>query len=107
MENLEIDLADYKIILSHKGRIDGLVGFCKIDEFINQFDDSFKNSLLNAKGILVVFSFNSKHSFDFTGYHLEKIYSYTNNNAEIIFGTEIDDNIDMDIVNYQIIITGL
>ena len=107
MENIEIDLADYKTILSHKGKIDGLVGSCKIDEFINQFDDSFKNSLLNAKGILIVFSFNSKHSSNFTGFHLEKIYSFTNNNAEIIFGIEVDDNMDMDMVNYQIIITGL
>lgn len=107
MGNIEIDLADYKTILSHKGKIHGLVGSCKIDEFINQFDDSLKSLLFTAKGILIVFSFNSKHSLDFTGYHIEKIYSFTNNNAEIIFGIEVDDNMDKDMVNYQIIITGL
>ena len=36
MENT--DLADYKIILSHSGKINGLVGNCKIEEFIDKLD---------------------------------------------------------------------
>ena len=33
MENdINIDFADYQTILSHRGRVDGLVGSCKVED---------------------------------------------------------------------------
>ena len=57
MENTDInlDIADYKTIFSHKGKVIGLIGNCKIDDFIESFDETLKDSLPNAKGILINF----------------------------------------------------
>ena len=35
MENIEIKQNDYKTILSYKGKIDGIVDSCNINEFLN------------------------------------------------------------------------
>ena len=36
MQNdINIDFADYQTILSHKGKIDGVVGSCKVEYFIS------------------------------------------------------------------------
>ena len=39
MENdINIDFADYQTILSHRGRVDGLVGSCKVEDKMLRFD---------------------------------------------------------------------
>ena len=105
--NIELDTADYKTILSHQGKIDGLVGSCKIDELTNQFDEVFRNSLLNAKGISVKFTFHPNHPLSFVGEYLENFYNFSNEESDVILGTEVDDSIDIDTINYEILITGL
>ena len=55
MNNNEIimDLEDYKSILTHNGRIDGIVGTCKINEFNKLLDESLKKSLSKAKALTI------------------------------------------------------
>lgn len=57
MKNIDIDLDinDYKTILSHRGQIVGLVRTCITDKFIESIDEPLKNSLSKAKGILIKF----------------------------------------------------
>ena len=39
MENdINIDFADYQTILSHRGRVDGLVGSCKVEDKMLRFE---------------------------------------------------------------------
>ena len=103
----DTDLADYKTILSHSGKIDGLVGNCKIEEFINKIDESLINSFSKAKGILINFKFHKNQSLFIISDYMEKINDLAHIKAEIIFSTEIIDNIDEEILEYEIILTGL
>ena len=56
-----MDLEDYKTILTHAGKIDGIVGVCKINEF-NKNLESIKNSILKAKGIIIKFGIHKNQS---------------------------------------------
>ena len=105
MENT--DWADYKTILSHSGKIDGLVGTCKIEEFINKIDESLKDSFSKAKGVLIDFKLHKNQSLSIINESMRKINDLVDYDADIIYSTEIIDNIDEDIIEYQIIITGL
>ena len=56
--DIKLDLEDYKTILAHNGKIEGLVGVCNINELNEQFNENFKNLITKAKGLLVHFSLN-------------------------------------------------
>ena len=101
----DTDWADYKTILSHAGKIDGLVGSCKVDEFINIVDESFKDLFSKAKGMLINFKLHKNQSLFIINDYMGRINDLAYIEAEIIFSTEIIDDIDEDILEYQIIVT--
>ncbi len=109
MENtgINLDIADYKTIFSHKGKVIGLIGNCKIDDFIESFDETLKDSLPNAKGILINFVIHKEQSLFKINSCVGEIVDLSSMECEIIFGTEIDDSMDLENVKYQIIVTGL
>ena len=105
MENL--DIADYKTIFSHKGKVIGLIGNCKIDNFIKSFDETLKNSLPNAKGILINFVIHKEQSLFKINSCVAEIVDLSSIECDIILGTELDNSIDLENVKYEIIVTGL
>ena len=109
MENTDInlDIADYKTIFSHEGKVIGLIGNCKIDDFIKSFDETLKDSLPNAKGILIQFSIHKEQSLFKINSCISEICDIASMECEIILGTEIDNNMDLENVKYEIIVTGL
>ena len=102
----DTDWADYKTILFNHGKIEGIVASCKVEEFINKVGESFKDSFSKAKGILITLRFHKNQSLSLNDYMLE-IGDLVHGDAEIIIATEIIDNIDEGILEYQIIVTGL
>ena len=38
VNDINIDFADYQTILSHRGRVDGLVGSCKVEDKMLRFE---------------------------------------------------------------------
>lgn len=107
MTDINIDIADYKTILAHKGKIEGIVDSCKINELLNYIDQSLKDSLSNAKGILINFRLHKEESLLIMNDFMAKINDVANEDAEIIFSTEQTNDIDKDFISYQILITGL
>ena len=109
MNNNEIimNLEDYKSILTHNGRIDGIVGTCKINEFDKQLDESFKKSLSKAKALTIKFGFHKNQSLFIITDYMSQIHDLTNIDTEIIFGTENIDDIDENLLRYEIIVTGI
>ena len=85
MNNNEIimDLEDYKSILTHNGKIDGIVGTCKINEF-NKNLEPIKNSIKKAKGILIKFGIHINQSLFIINDYMSQIHDLTINDAEII-----------------------
>ncbi|MDN5069870.1 hypothetical protein O8C76_02360 [Aliarcobacter butzleri] len=109
MNNNEIimNLEDYKSILKYSGRVDGIVGNCNINEFDKQLDESFKNSLSKAKALTIKFGFHKNQSLFIISNYVSEIHDLTNINTEIIFGTEHIDDIDENLLRYEIIVTGI
>lgn len=101
-----MDLEDYKTILAHAGKIDGIVGVCKINEFDNNLE-YIKNSILKAKGIIIKFGIHKNQSLFIITDHMSQIYDLTNIDTDIIFGTEIIDDIDENLLRFEIIVTGI
>lgn len=43
MSDICVEIADYKTILSHSGKIDGIIGSCIIDNLTNIVNDNLKS----------------------------------------------------------------
>ena len=109
MNNNEIimNLEDYKTILTHAGKIDGIVGICKINEFDKQLDESLKKSLSKAKALTIKFGFHKNQSLFIISNYVSEIHDLTCIDTDIIFGTEHIDNIDENLLRFEIIVTGI
>lgn len=107
MSDIELDLTDYKTILRHRGRILGESSSCNINDFINSIDKTIKESIKDAKGILISFGIHKDQTLFAINDMMSSIHDNINTEAEIIFDTETISGDDKDEVTYQIIITGL
>lgn len=106
MDEISFDFSDYKTILSHKGKINGIVASCNINEFIMSLK-SFEDSLSKAKGVLMNFRINNEQSALIINDFMSKVHDLINEDTEVIFSTEQTKDIEKDEITYQIIITGL
>lgn len=106
-EGLLVDIEDYRTIFFHEGKVIGLIGNCKIDDFIKSFDETLKDSLPNAKGILIKFIINKEQSLLSINSCISEICDLSSIECDIILGTELDNSVDLENMKYEIIITGL
>ncbi|WP_157279212.1 FtsZ/tubulin family protein [Aliarcobacter butzleri] len=107
MENINVDIADYKTILFHKGRIDGVVGSCKIDKLWDNLNNSIKDSISKAKGILINFGIHKEQTLFVINDLMGEISDVAHNESDIIFATKNHSSDDKDLIEYEILITGL
>lgn len=106
-EELKMEFADLQIILEHQGRIDGIVGSCKIDEFTSDFSENFKVSLQNAKGVLVEFEQHKDLPIKSILELMADLQNLVHTDAEFLLATKHNDIFDMDMIGFKIIVTGL
>lgn len=106
-EELKMDFADLRIILSYEGRIDGIVGSCKMDEFTNDFSENFKASLQNAKGVLVEFEQHKDLPIKSILELMADLQNLLHTDAECLLATKHNDVFDKDMIGFKIIVTGL
>ena len=59
------------------------------------------------KGVLVIYSINKDKNISDIITIMEKLNNITDNDADIIFGTEIDNNLKIEECKFNILITGL
>ena len=102
-----MNLEDYKSILKYSGRIDGIVGTCHINDFDKQLDESFKNSLYKAKALTIKFGFHKNQSLFIITDYMSQIHDLTNVDTDIIFGTEHIDDMEENLLRFEIIVTGI
>lgn len=108
MENdINVDFADYQTILSHQGKIEGRVGSSQVDRFIDNLDNDFKSSLKNAKGVLIEFKKNDEMPLTQISSLMEEFHSIIDENADVIFGVVINNELETDILEYKMIAAGL
>lgn len=107
MDHINLDLDDYKIILSHKGRVSFVNNSCKISKFVSNIYKTIKNDLIKAKGVLIKFGIHKEQDFLVINDLIAKINDFINEDADVIFSTYQSVNKDVEIIEYQIIISGI
>ena len=82
---------------------------------INQIYEMLKNNvhgmtiteLSKAKALTIKFGFHKNQSLFIITDYMSQIHDLTNIDTEIIFGTENIDDIDENLLRYEIIVTGI
>ncbi|NQY21520.1 MAG: cell division protein FtsZ [Campylobacteraceae bacterium] len=111
--DINMDFADVKTIMQHKGMALMGIGRAKgEDAAIRALEDAIESPLLDkvslsgAKGILIHFNIHPQISLFAINNVMEKIHETIDSNAEIIFGTTSDKNLEKDEVKITIVATG-
>jgi cell division GTPase FtsZ len=105
--DLDLEIADYKTILVHKGAIQGDSGECKFADLYNVLKNTCENSLKNAKGILINFDYPKNITLPQLEKVMEKLDKLCNDEADIIYNTNEDESLENSTISYQIICSGL
>jgi len=106
-DNINLDLTDIRMILSHQGRIEGLVGSCKASEIFSSLSENLKLSLKNAKGVLVEFELPNESSLFPIASSMEEISELIGEDTDIIFGTTQNNILEKETIKFKIIVTGI
>ncbi|MGB5792135.1 hypothetical protein [Poseidonibacter sp.] len=108
MEDATINSDDYKQINQHSGYS---IGFNSEVIFLKNLDteiiERLNDYLPQAKGALIKFLINKEQSMLSINDTMEKLTNSINSECEIIFGTEIKEDIKLDECKFNIYITGL
>lgn len=108
MQNdINIDFADYQTILLHKGKIDGVVGSCKVEYFISSLSENLKLSLKNSKGVLIEFEQHSDASSTIISSLMEELHDLIGEDTDVTFGAKQNDTIEKESIKFKIIATGM
>ena len=112
-DDINVDLADVKTIMQHKGIALMGIGKAKGDDAANTaLELAIKSPLLdeislsNAKGIMIHWTVNPNVSMFAIGDVMENIHDTLIGNPEIIFGTTTDENLAIDEIKITIVATG-
>lgn len=105
---IDLDYADYKTINAHKGFT---VGFnsdiIQVNNLEMELLKKCEKYLTKAKGVLIKFTINKDTSIVDIRALMEKLNNVIKEDAEIIFGTEIDINLKTEECRFHILLTGL
>jgi cell division protein FtsZ len=112
-DDINVDFADVKTIMQHKGIALMGIGKAKGDDAATRaLELAIKSPLLdeislsNAKGIMIHWTVNPDVSMFAIGDVMENIHDTLIGNPEIIFGTTTDDNLSIDEIKITIVATG-
>jgi len=112
-DDINVDFADVKTIMQHKGIALMGIGKAKGDDAANRaLELAIKSPLLdeislsNAKGIMIHWTVNPDVSMFAIGDVMENIHDTLIGNPEIIFGTTTDENLSIDEIKITIVATG-
>jgi hypothetical protein len=102
-----LDLADYKTILNHQGKVSGYMRYLETESIIDEIFIPFKDGISLAKGVLLEFDIKKGSSRFTYNICMETFYNMLNEEAEFISCINEVDDIDEGFVFCRIILTGL
>jgi len=112
-DDINVDFADVKTIMQHKGIALMGIGKAKGDNSAQEaLELAIKSPLLDevslasAKGIMIHWTTNPNVSMFAISDVMENINEMVEGNPEIIFGTTTDNNLDVDEIKITIVATG-
>ncbi len=112
-DDINVDFADVKTIMQHKGIALMGIGKAKGDDSAKvALEQAIRSPLLDeislsgAKGIMIHWTINPNVSMFAIGDVMENINESVEGNPEIIFGTTTDENLAVDEIKITIVATG-
>jgi len=112
-DDINVDFADVRTIMQHKGIALMGIGKAKGDDAAHQaLEQAVKSPLLDeislsgAKGIMIHWTVNPNVSMFAIGDVMEHIHETLIGNPDIIFGTTTDENLAVDEIKITIVATG-
>lgn len=105
--DINIDFTDYQTILLHKGKIDGLVSNCKVEDFMSSLSDDLKASLQIAKGVMIEFEHHDDLTMSVIGSLVEELHTFIGTDPDIIFGTKENNALQKNMIDFRLIVTGI
>lgn len=102
MENINIE-----DILLKTGQIKGFTQICKIDDVMSNIVQKFENDFKTAKGILLIFELSEKTSLFKINDIMGSLQESMNESSEVVFFTNINNDLEENYIKYSIVITGL
>ena len=105
---INLDYADYKTINCHKGYTIGFNSdILPINDLEVELLQRFKKHLAKAKGVLIKYTISEDKNLLDISTIMEKLNNIIDNDVEIIFATEVDNNLKIEECRFHILIAGL
>ena len=104
---IDLDTTDFQIILQKDGNIKGISKKDITIYEIYDIFDSFSKYLSSAKGVVIQIGINQDQSLFSISDVMEKYNTILKDDCDIIFGTQIVEDIDIDRYNFMLIISGV
>ena len=105
--DINIDMEDLKLVLSHEGSVCGKVGKCKISEFENEFCEKLKEDIKKSKGGVIMLNTNADLQLSKVSELVNYIVTMAPKDADFVFGTNMDNELDLETVVYRLVLTGV
>lgn len=107
-EDIYIDREDLCKIMSCKGN---MVGYTNSSSSDNISEDVISHigidNIRKAKMVLIIYSVNPHVSLINISKFTDDLYGFCSPECNVLFGTETDDAIDRNVVQYKILLTGI
>lgn len=112
--DINLDYSDFKTVMTHKGSSLMSIGASKGEDASTfALENALNSPLLDetditgAMGALIHFEMHSNYSLVELGASMEVIEDKINEDADIIFGTSINDDLEEDEIKVTVIISGI
>lgn len=107
-DGINIDKADLCRAMSFKGN---MVGYTNRSSIKTIHQDIISNigtiNIKSAKAILVTYIVNPNVSMFYIGDFMEELNDICSKECEIVFGTQVDNSLDKDTVQYKVLLTRI
>lgn len=105
MENTNIE--DIEEILLKRGQSKGFTQICKADDIVLNIVEKFENDFKTAKGILLIFELSEKTSLFKINDIIGSLQENMNEHIEVVFFTNINNDLEENYMKYSITVAGL
>jgi hypothetical protein len=104
---IDLDIVDFQLILQKDGSIKGVSKKDITIYEIYDIFDSFSKYLSSAKGVIIQIGINQDQSLFSISDVMEKYNAILKDDCDVIFGTQIVEEIKLDRYNFMLVISGI
>ena len=108
MNDINVEIEDINSAIDIKGKISGYSNNVNVEDLITDIRKNISDyEFKNAKTIILIFHTNPNINISVINKLMDILNEITSNETDIIFGTNIKDSLDTNIIGYRILLTGI